>query len=182
MCCMRLTENAGCTSNAKICHLCTITQRCWAISLQLRHVLTIWKRVKQQYLFRMSSHYSELRSTNGLRVWGTPGNFNGFHILASLLHRCCATDVNQTLHDIWPSPGLTGPVTLCIHFRGLLPPTEFFQVQNSLCVQFLRSPILPALLHGTRAVASAKLLCDVVQGIELRNFHSSFSLPGMKAF
>jgi len=42
--------------------------------------------------------------------------------------------------------------TLYIHFRGLL------QVQNSLCVQVLRSPILAALLHGTRAVGVSQTL------------------------
>ena len=37
-------------------------------------------------------------------------------------------------------------------FGVLSPLTEFCQMQNSLCVQVLRSPILAALLHGTRAV------------------------------
>jgi len=49
------------------------------------------------------------------------------------------------------------------------PTTEFHHVQNSLCVQVLRSPTLGALLHGTQAAGSAKL-CGVVQGMELRNF------------
>jgi len=38
-------------------------------------------------------------------------------------------------------------------FSGLLPLTEFCQLQNSLCIHVLCSPILAALLHGTRAVA-----------------------------
>ena len=59
--------------------------------------------------------------------------------------------------------------TLYIHFGGFCPLTEFWHVQNSLCVQVLRSRILTALLHGTPAAASAKL-CSVVQGMELRNF------------
>jgi len=33
-------------------------------------------------------------------------NFNGFRVLALLLHRRRSTEVNQTLHDAWPSPGL----------------------------------------------------------------------------
>jgi len=53
--------------------------------------------------------------------------------------------------------------------EGLLPQTEFCQLQNSLCIQVLRSPILSALLHGNRAASSHKL-CGVVQGMELRNF------------
>jgi len=56
-----------------------------------------------------------------------------------------------------------------VHFRGLLPLAEFCPVQNSLCVQVLRSPILATLLHDTPAAGSAKL-CGVVQGMELRNF------------
>ena len=48
--------------------------------------------------------------------------------------------------------------TLYIHFWRLLPLTEFCQRQNSLCVQVLRSPILAALLHGTRAGAVSQTL------------------------
>jgi len=44
--------------------------------------------------------------------------------------------------------------TICITFWGLLSP----DVQNSLCVQVLRSPILAALLHGTRALAHCTTL------------------------
>jgi len=30
-------------------------------------------------------------------VWGTPGNFNGFHVLATLLHGTLEVSVSQTL-------------------------------------------------------------------------------------
>jgi len=86
-----------------------------------------------------------LKTKIGWRVWGTPENFKGFRLLASLLHRRRPTVVNQTLRDVWPSPGLVQ----YIHFRGSFPATEFCQVQNSLCVQVLRSHILAALLHDT---------------------------------
>jgi len=39
-------------------------------------------------------------------VWGTPANFNGFRVLASLLHRRRSVKVNQTLHGVWLSLGL----------------------------------------------------------------------------
>jgi len=66
MCCTRLAENTGCKSYAKNCHLHTIAQLCRAISLQLRHVSTIGRKlVKQQYLLHVSSQYGELPSTNG---------------------------------------------------------------------------------------------------------------------
>ena len=47
----------------------------------------------------------------GSGVWGTPANFNGFRVLASLLHRRRSMEVNQTLHDVWPFPGLVHPIT-----------------------------------------------------------------------
>ena len=61
--------------------------------------------------------------------------------------------------------------TLYIHFRRLLPLTEFCPLQNSLYVQILRSPILAALLHGTRVVeVSQTLRRGRLHGMELRNF------------
>jgi len=100
-------------------------------------------------------NFGPLAAEIGLPVWGTPANFNRFHILASLLHRRRSTDVNQTLHDVLASPGL-------IHYiytiGGSCLLVEFCQVQNSLCVQVLRYPILAALLRGTRAVVVSQTL------------------------
>jgi len=66
-----------------------------------------WQKnlVEQQYLLHMSSQHGALgplMAEIGWRVWGTPANFKGFHILASLLHRCRSIEVkvNQTLHDV----------------------------------------------------------------------------------
>jgi len=87
-------------------------------------------------------------------VWGTPANFNGFRILASLLQRRRSLEANQTLDEVsWVG-------TLYMHFRALLncPLTEFCPVQNSLYVQVLRSPILTALLHGTPATGVSQTL------------------------
>jgi len=62
---MRLAENTGCNKVAINRHLGTVAQLCRAISLQLRHVSTIGKKlVKQQYVLHMSSLYGELRPTN----------------------------------------------------------------------------------------------------------------------
>jgi len=47
--------------------------------------------------------------------------------------------------------------TLCMHFWGSCPLAKFCQVQNSLCVQVLRS-ILAAVLRGTRAVCVSQAL------------------------
>jgi len=98
------------------------------------------------------------------RVWGTPVNFNGFRILASLLHRRRSTEVKQTLHDVRLSPSL---VRYIYTFWGLLPLTKFWQMQNSLCVQVLRSPILSALYYCTalKKWASTKLRRGTRNGI-----------------
>ena len=40
------------------------------------------------------------------QVWGTRANFNGFRVLLSLLQRRRLPEANQTLRDVWPSPGL----------------------------------------------------------------------------
>jgi len=57
--------------------------------------------------------FGTLAAEIGSGVWGTPENFNGFRVLASLLQRRRSAEANQTLHGVWPSS---------IHFRGLLPP------------------------------------------------------------
>ena len=47
----------------------------------------------------MSPQYDELRPTGAeivLLVWGTPGNFNGFRVLAALLHGTLVVGVSQT--------------------------------------------------------------------------------------
>ena len=120
----------------------------------------------------MSSQYGELRPTNGRDRFGSlghPANFNGFRVLTSLLHRCRSTEVNQTLHDVWPSPGLAHYMYI---YGGSYPLREFCQVQNSPCVQVLRFPILTALCTAREQWALAKL-CGMVQGMELRNTRSS---------
>ena len=72
-------------------------------------------------------------------VSGTPANFNGFRVFASLLQRCCSTEANQTLHRVLPLPGLVDYIYI---FGGCCSVTEFCQVQNSLCIlQVLRSPL-----------------------------------------
>ena len=125
-----------------------IAQLCMAISSQVRNVSTIAKKlVKWQYLNMVN--LGPLTAEICWRVWGTTANFNRFRVLASLLHRRHSTEVSQTLHDVWPSPVLVYYIYI---FGGSCPITEFCQLQNSLCVQVMRSPISAALLHGTRAV------------------------------
>ena len=109
------------------------------------------KVVKQQYLPTCPHNmmnFGPLTAEIGSGVWETPANFNGFRVLAVLLQRRRSPEANQTLHDVWPSPGLVHYIY--IHtFRGYYPVTEFCPAQKSLYVHVLRSPILTALLRGS---------------------------------
>jgi len=87
-------------------------------------------------------------------VRGTPANFNGFRALASLLQLPRSMEANKTLHDV----GCLLHWYTIYTFWGSSPITEFCHVQNSRCVQVLRSPILAALMHGTRAVGVSESL------------------------
>jgi len=61
------------------------------------------------------------------RVSGTPANFNGFRVLASLLQGCRWTEVNQALHNVWPSPGLVHYIYILglLSPNGILPGAKF---------------------------------------------------------
>jgi len=139
MCCKRLAGNTGCKNR----HLCTIPQLCRALSLQVRHVSTIGKKLLGSSISSTCSHnmanFNSLMAEISSGVWGTRANFNGFHVLKTLLQRHRSAEANQTLHDVWPSPWLVHYIYRYI-FRGSCPLTEFCWVQNSLCVQVLHSP------------------------------------------
>ena len=107
-------------------------------------------------------------------VWGTPANSNGFLVLVSLLQPRCSTEANQTLHDVWPSPGLVHYIYV---FGGSCSVTEFCQVQHSLCVQVLRSPILAALLHGTLVVGVSQTLRALNRGRQLGSLLQAIANP-----
>ena len=100
-CCTRLAENTGCKKSPKIRHLHTIVQLYRAISQQLRHISTIGKNLLSSSISPRRSHnmvnFGPLAAEIGPVIWGTPANFNGFHVLAVLLHGTPAVGVSQTL-------------------------------------------------------------------------------------
>jgi len=76
----------------------TIAQLCRVISSQLRNVSTIKKKlVKQQYLLHNMVNFGPLMAEICCRVWGTPANFNGFRVLAALLHGTLVVGISQTV-------------------------------------------------------------------------------------
>jgi len=100
---MRLAENTGRKKVAKNRHLGTIAQLCGAISSQLRHVSTFGKNLLSSNISFTCPHnmvnFGPLAVEIGLPFWGwgTPANFNGFRVLAALLHGSQVVGVSQTL-------------------------------------------------------------------------------------
>ena len=103
------------------------------------------------------ANFAPLTAEISLPVSGIPANFSVFRIFSSLLQRRRSPDANQTLHNVWPSPGL---VCYIYTFGGSCHLAEFCPMQNSLYVQVLRSPIglLAALMYGTPAAGVSQTL------------------------
>ena len=86
---------------AKNRHLGTIAQLCRAISSQLRHIDTRKKILLSSNISSTCLHnmvnFGPLAVEIGPVVWDTPANFNGFRVLAALLHGTVVVGVSQTL-------------------------------------------------------------------------------------
>jgi len=135
MYCTWLAENTGRKKSPKNRHLGTIAQLCPAISSQLRHVSTIGTKLVNSTCPHNMANFSLLAAEIGLGIWGTPANFNGFRVLASLLQRRRSPEANQTVHDVWPSPGLVHYIYISGNScpDGILPRAKF-TLRPSLCV------------------------------------------------
>ena len=100
-CCAWLGETAGPKKSPKIGHLGTIGQLCKATSSQLRHISTIEKNLLSSNISSTCPHnmvnFGPLAAEIGLVVWGTSANFNGFRVLAGLLHGTVVVGISQTL-------------------------------------------------------------------------------------
>jgi len=99
-CCTRLAENTARKKSPKIRHLRTIAQLCRAMSLQPRHISTIGKMLLNSNISSTCSHNIVNFGPAAeicWQVWGTPAHYNGFQILAALLHGTLVVGVSQTL-------------------------------------------------------------------------------------
>ena len=101
------------------------------------------------------------------RVWDTPVNFDGFRVLPLLLERRRLPEANQTLCDVWPSPGLVH----YIHSFGIsCLLMEFCHMQNSLSVH------LRTIAQVSRAISSQLRHLSTV-GKNLLNSNMSYRCP-----
>jgi len=166
MCCTRLAENTG-RKNSPFGHYrTTLSSSIFAMKACIDNRKK--KLVKHQYLLRMSSQYGELRSTNGWDQFTSLWHPSKFQLVSRLAFLTAATSLTAGQPNFaWClAVFCAGTLYRYIHFWGSCPLTEFCQVQNSLYVQVLRSPILAALLHSTpAAVVSQTLWCGTRNGI-----------------
>ena len=115
--------NRGRKNDAKTRHLGTIAQLCRAISSQLRHVSTLGKNLLNSNTPTCSYNmvnFGLLAAEIVSLVWGTPATFNGFYVLAALLHGTPA--VGQLCGVEQRAPPIFGraPITLGIGPRSSL--------------------------------------------------------------
>ena len=100
MCCTRLAEKTGRKKSPKIA--------IWPLSHNLSgYIFATEARIdnrKNLLSSNMSStclhnmvNFDPLAAEICLPVWGTPANFDGFRVLAALLHGCQIVNVSQTL-------------------------------------------------------------------------------------
>jgi len=99
---MWLAGNTERKNDAQNRHLRTTAQFCQAVSSQLRHVSTIGENLlNSNNTSSISPHnmvnFGPIMAEIYWRVWGTSANFNGFHVLAVLLHGTLVVGVSQTL-------------------------------------------------------------------------------------
>jgi len=67
-------------------------------------------------------NFGPLEAEIGLVVWGTPANFNGFCVLAALLHGTPVVGVSQTFGIEQRAPPIFGRVAITL---GIGPHSSF---------------------------------------------------------
>jgi len=141
MCCTRLAENTGRKKSPFGHHRTSLIGYIFATKACIDNRENVLNNHISSTCPRNMDNFGPLTAEMYWRVWSTPTNFNrlisrlGF--ITQLPHRRCSTEVNKTSQDVWPS----GLVHYIYIFGGSCPLTEFCHLQNSLCIQVLRSTI-----------------------------------------
>jgi len=121
-------------------HLGTTAQLCLAISSQLRHVLTIGKKLLNSNISstcpRNMVNFSLLAAEIISLVCGTPKNFNGFRFVTA------ATSLSVSQPNFARCLAISWAGTLYIHFPGLLRcnrilPGVKFTLRPSLALSYI---------------------------------------------
>ena len=145
----KITQNAICETSH---HFVELYLRNWDMYRQSEKV------VKQQYLLQMYPQYGELRPTNGWDRFGSLGHPSKFQRVSRLGFVTAATSLTGGQPNLARRLAVSCAGTLLIHFRSLASWRNFARCKIHFAFQVLHSPILAALLHGTRAAGVSQNL------------------------
>jgi len=142
MCCTRLAENArrkNCENSPSGHHRTNLLGCIFVTKASNRK-----KLIKEQYLLHMSSQYGKLRPTNGGDRFGSLGHPNKFQRVSPLAFVTAETSLTGGQPNFAGCLAVSWAGTLYIHFRGLLPLTEFlpgakFTLRPSLALSYIGS-------------------------------------------
>jgi len=97
MCCTRLAENSGGKKSPFWHHPTTLSGYIFGTETRIDN----WKNLLSTNISFTCPHnmvtFGRLAAEIVSLVWGTPANFNGFRVLAALLHGSQVMGVSQTL-------------------------------------------------------------------------------------
>jgi len=125
MCCMRLAETFRTQKlrqkSPSAHHRTNLSGYIFATTacIDNRKKLVKWQYLLHRLCFHNMVKFSPITAEICWRVWGTPANFKGIRVLASLLHQLRSTEDNQTLHDVWLFHELVHYIYI---FGGSCPP------------------------------------------------------------
>jgi len=95
MCYTRLAANTGCKKTTSVHHRTTLSSYIFVTNQQPEKNL-LNSNISPTCPYNMVNFWP-LTADICWRVWGTPANFSGFHVLAALLHGTVVVGVIQTL-------------------------------------------------------------------------------------
>jgi len=99
MCCTRLAENTGCKKSPSGHHRRTLSGYIFATKARVgnrKKTNLLSSNISFTCLHNMAN-FGPLAAEIVLLVWGSPANFNGFRVLAALLHGTPVLGISQTL-------------------------------------------------------------------------------------
>jgi len=96
-CCTRLAENTARKKSPSVHHRTTLSGYIFATKLHIDNRKNLLNSNTSSTCPDNMVNFGRLAAALFSGVWGTPANFNGFRVLAALLHGTLAVGVSQTL-------------------------------------------------------------------------------------
>jgi len=97
MCCTWLAENTGCRNSPSAHHRTTLSGYIFATKAHINNREKLLNSNVSPTCPHNMVNFGRLAAEIVSLVWGIPANFNGFRILAALLHGTLVVGISQTL-------------------------------------------------------------------------------------